>query len=112
MSTQRSALTLFEGSQQSGMTPAELRIKYYAVGGDAAELERSRPTCLACSARTTTSTISSPKPSMSTSSTATKTIPCVTATFPGGKGARPAGIAGLSYWPGPGEPISSPVSTR
>ena len=38
MSTQRSALSL-EGLQRSGMTPAELRIKHYAVGGDAAGLE-------------------------------------------------------------------------
>jgi hypothetical protein len=30
----------------------------------------------------------------------------------GGGGARPAGIAGRSYWPGSGEPMSSPVSTR
>jgi hypothetical protein len=39
MSTQRRALSLFEGLQRSGMTPAELWIKYYAIGGDAAELE-------------------------------------------------------------------------
>lgn len=39
MSTQRPALSLFEGLQRSGMTPAELWIKYYAIGGDAAELE-------------------------------------------------------------------------
>ena len=39
MSTQRSDLSLFEGLQRSGMTPAELWIAYYAVGGDAAELE-------------------------------------------------------------------------
>jgi hypothetical protein len=39
MSTQRPDLSLFEGLQRSGMTPAELWIAYYAVGGDAAELE-------------------------------------------------------------------------
>lgn len=39
MSTQRPDLSLFEGLQRSGMTPAELWIRYYAVGGDAAELE-------------------------------------------------------------------------
>lgn len=39
MSTQRPDLSLFEGLQRSGMTPAELWIRYYAVGGDATELE-------------------------------------------------------------------------
>jgi hypothetical protein len=32
-------LSLYDGLQLSGMTPAELWVSYYAVGGDAGELE-------------------------------------------------------------------------
>jgi hypothetical protein len=39
MSIQRSDLSLFEGLQRSGLTAGELWIRYYAVGGDAAQLE-------------------------------------------------------------------------
>jgi hypothetical protein len=39
MSTQHANLSLFDGLQRSGLSPAELWIRYYAVGGDAAELE-------------------------------------------------------------------------
>lgn len=39
MSSPRPPLSLFEGLQRSGLTPAELWIRYYAVGGDASELE-------------------------------------------------------------------------
>jgi hypothetical protein len=31
--------SLFDGLQLSGMTPTELWLRYYAVGGDAGELE-------------------------------------------------------------------------
>lgn len=39
MSNQRANLSLFDGLQRSGMSAAELWIRYYAIGGDAAELE-------------------------------------------------------------------------
>ncbi len=39
MSTQHANLSLFDGWQRSGLSAAELWIRYYAVGGDAAELE-------------------------------------------------------------------------
>lgn len=39
MSDQHADLSLFDGLQRSGMSPAELWIRYYSVGGDAAELE-------------------------------------------------------------------------
>ena len=60
MSTRRSSLSLFEGLQQSGMTPAELWIRYYAVGGDAAELEVEAH-ALGLLSRKTMSTVSSPR---------------------------------------------------
>jgi hypothetical protein len=34
-----SELSLFDGLQRSGLTAAELWLAYYAVGGDAAEIE-------------------------------------------------------------------------
>lgn len=39
MSDQRSDLSLLDGWQQSGLTPAQLWIRYYSVGGNASELE-------------------------------------------------------------------------
>ncbi|HEY2286267.1 MAG TPA: hypothetical protein VGH88_11045 [Streptosporangiaceae bacterium] len=39
MSSERSGLSLFDGLQRSGLTPAELWLRYYAVGGDAGEVE-------------------------------------------------------------------------
>lgn len=39
MSNHHANLSLFDGLQRSGLSPAELWIRYYAVGGDAAELE-------------------------------------------------------------------------
>jgi hypothetical protein len=39
MSTERPDLSLSDGLRRSGLTPAELWLRYYAVGGDAGELE-------------------------------------------------------------------------
>jgi hypothetical protein len=39
MSTSGTGLSLFDGLQASGMTPGELWLQYYAVGGNSAELE-------------------------------------------------------------------------
>ena len=39
MSAQQPSLSLFEGLQRSGLTAGELWIRYFAVGGDAAQLE-------------------------------------------------------------------------
>ncbi len=39
MSIQPPNLSLFEGLQRSGLTSGELWLRYFAVGGDAAQLE-------------------------------------------------------------------------
>jgi hypothetical protein len=39
MSDHAPKLNLFDGFQLSGMTPGELWLNYYSVGGDASELE-------------------------------------------------------------------------
>jgi hypothetical protein len=39
MTEQARKLSLFDGLQRSGMTPGELWMSYYSVGGDASELE-------------------------------------------------------------------------
>jgi hypothetical protein len=39
MSNDHLALSLFDGLQRSGLTPTDLWLRYYAVGGDAGEIE-------------------------------------------------------------------------
>lgn len=39
MSPQHSSLSLVDGLQRSGMSPADLWTRYFEVGGDAADLE-------------------------------------------------------------------------
>jgi hypothetical protein len=39
MSSDHLALSLFDGLQRSGLTPAEMWLRDYAVGGDAGEAE-------------------------------------------------------------------------
>jgi hypothetical protein len=39
MTSERSGLSLFDGLQRSGLMPAELWLRYYAIGGDAGQVE-------------------------------------------------------------------------
>jgi hypothetical protein len=110
MSTQPSALSL-EGLQRSGMTPAELRIKHYAVGGEAAGLEVDAYVLgLLGPDDYQHNLIAQALDEYFRDRHADH--PVRYRDLAPRRRREAAGIAGLSYWPGPGEPISSPVSTR